>query len=116
MITSCEIFLQVALVSLCVAGGHLKQACQIVISNDLQKVFPAIATGGVAALRASDWAEARAHVAKENISEFVKAAGKHFQQTNGAGGQMRKFLDHCLSQVHAPILPPSCHIPVQLPG
>lgn len=87
----------------CLAGGHLKQACKVVKSHDLQMEFPAIATGGVAALRAQDWAHVSAYVASRDVVEFVKAANEHFQQTNGAGGQMRKFLDHCLSQVL------SCH-------
>ena len=85
----------------CLAGGHLKQACHVVKSHGLQKDFPAIASGGVTALRAQDWAHVSAYVANRDVEEFVKAADEHFQQTNGAGGQMRKFLDHCLNQVRS---------------
>ncbi|BDA47863.1 probable exonuclease mut-7 homolog at C-terminar half [Coccomyxa sp. Obi] len=90
--------LQVALVKMCIDEGHLKHACNIVKAHNLEKEFPAIATGGVTALRAMDWADARSYVANAEVEEFVDAAIDHFRDTNGAGGQMRKLLEHCFSK------------------
>ncbi|CAL8463132.1 g2666 [Coccomyxa elongata] len=90
--------LQVALVKMCIDEGHLKHACNIVKAHRLEKEFPAIATGGVTALRAMDWADARSYVANAEVEKFVDAAIDHFRETNGAGGQMRKLLEHCLSK------------------
>ncbi len=92
---------KVALVKMCIDEGHLKHACNIVKAHRLEKEFPAIATGGVTALRAMDWADARSNVANAEVEKFVDAAIDHFRETNGASEQMRKLLEHCLSKVWA---------------